>query len=142
MLDLGHIAFRRDDTVRRAGEQPVESPGPDSRFASAPVTRVAECSADVPADVPGYTAVGTGVPGQEMFVNDPLVVAGGSEDVAQNDWRLDISGVQVLFFLFTVHRKDSLMVRGTCARKSQQSSSNDSISPKTRVPPVNTHSTT
>lgn len=104
VLDLGHIAFRRDDTVRRAGEHSVESPRPNSQFSSPRVTRASEFS----PDDPGYAASGAGVPGQGMLMNDPLVVAGGSEDVAQNDWRLDVSGVQVILLIFKR--------RGTCVR--------------------------
>lgn len=46
--------------------------------------------------VPGGRAEG-GVPEPRVLANDPLLPI-EQEDLAQNDWRLDITGVQVICF--------------------------------------------
>lgn len=71
VVDLGHIAFRRDDTM--VGSRIDISPGDNS-----PVSPIHDVEAE----------------GKQMVASYPL---GGSELdlVAKNDWRLDVSGVQV-----------------------------------------------
>ncbi|CAM9596346.1 unnamed protein product, partial [Ectocarpus sp. 12 AP-2014] len=81
VLDLGHIAFRRDDVLKRDG---VENLPGDSPLAFPPVIDV---------DVTSSSVEGLSVPG--LFTADPLV-ADAPEDVAQDDWLLDVTGVQVV----------------------------------------------
>lgn len=80
VLDLGHIAFRRDDALRR---DVIENPPGDSPLAFPPVIDV---------DVPSSSVEGVSAPG--LLTADPLVVD-APEDIAQDDWLLDVTGVQV-----------------------------------------------
>ncbi|CAM9729590.1 unnamed protein product [Ectocarpus sp. 6 AP-2014] len=81
VLDLGHIAFRRDDALRRGA---VENPPGDSPLASPSVIDV---------DVPSSSVEGVSAPG--LLTADPLV-ANVPEDIAQDDWLLNVTGVQVV----------------------------------------------
>lgn len=82
MLDLGHIAFRRDDTVQREGGQSARS----SPGAPAPSDALSAASPFSSNATSGRGEFGTGA-----VVDEPL----GLADVVQNNWQLDISGVQV-----------------------------------------------
>lgn len=100
MLDLGHIAFRRDDTAaaRRDGDHSAKS-SPRTSTSSAPSgALMAASSPPFSSDPENRTAsmTGGGVSGPGTALgDDPLEAEGGLEDVAQNDWRLDVTGVQV-----------------------------------------------
>lgn len=93
VLDLGHIAFRRDDAAaaaKREGGQSAKS----SLRPSAPSDALLAAS-PFSSDPENHAASGGGMFGPGTIVDDPLMVDEGFEDVAQNDWRLDVSGVQV-----------------------------------------------
>ncbi|CAM9181313.1 unnamed protein product, partial [Ectocarpus fasciculatus] len=81
VLDLGHIAFRRDDALKRDA---VENPPGDSPRASPPGIDVGVAPSSV-----------EGVPAPGLSMADPLV-ADAPDDIAQDDWLLDVTGVQVV----------------------------------------------
>lgn len=97
VLDLGHIAFRRDDTaaVRREGGQSVQSPPRAAAPADALLAAAALPVFSSDTENGTASAAVGGVFGPRMIVDDPPVMVEDLGDVAQSDWRLDVSGVQV-----------------------------------------------
>lgn len=99
VLDLGHIAFRRDETTARKVFDVEEksarsSPGAPTAPAEALPAAAAPPSSDPESRV--ASAGGELAPGATVQI-PPVAEGGGVEDVdvARNDWRLDVSGVQV-----------------------------------------------
>lgn len=95
VMDLGHIAFRRNETTVRppAGAEHSADP-PRGGSTPAPPPAAASLRPDPPRIHAASEAV---VSGSGTLGNRPLVVAaGGSRGSAKtDDWRLDVTGVQV-----------------------------------------------
>lgn len=92
VLDLGHIAFGRYDSIKGGDAgRAVEDFAADGLYAfSSPVPDGTGGAA--PSSTRGGDESGVCEPG--VLIDDPLST-NGQEDHTQNYWRLDVSGVQV-----------------------------------------------